>query len=110
MKKDFFKLINNTVFGKNIENVRKHRNIKLAITEKRNYLISKTNYHTTKFFTENLLAVEIEETQIHRNKPVYLGMSVVELSKTVMYKFCYDYVKYYEIGKVNKLWIGQTIA
>ena len=96
-------MINNTVFGKNIENVRKHRNIKLAITEKRNYLISKTNYHTTKFFTENLLAVEIEETQIHRNKPVYLGMSVVELSKTVMYKFCYDYVEYYEIGKVNKL-------
>ena len=86
MKKDFFKLINNTVFGKNIENVRKHRNIKLATTEKRNYLISKTNYHTTKFFTENLLAAEIEETQIRRNKPVYLGMSIVELSKTVMYK------------------------
>ena len=58
-EKDFFKLMNNAVFGKTMENVRKHRNVKLGITESRkNYLESEPNYHTSKFFTENLLAIE----------------------------------------------------
>ena len=56
---DFLKLINNAVFGKTMENVRKHRAIKLVTTEERtNYLVSEPNYHTTKFFTEHLLAIE----------------------------------------------------
>ena len=64
-EKDFFKLMNNAVFGKTIENVRKHRDIKLATTErKRNYLVSEPNYHTTTFFTENLLTIEIKKTEI----------------------------------------------
>ena len=57
------------------------------------YLVSKPNYHTTKFFKENLLAIEMEKTKILMNKPVYLGLSILELSKMLMYKFCYDYVK-----------------
>ena len=61
-EKDFFKLMNNAVFGKTMENVRKHRNIKLVTTERRrNYLVSEPNYHTTKFFTENLLATEMKK-------------------------------------------------
>ena len=59
---DLFKLMNTAVFGKTMENVRKYRNIKLVITEKRrNYLVSEPNYHTTKFFTENLLAIEMKK-------------------------------------------------
>ena len=86
--------MNNAVFGKTMENVRKHRDIKLVTTERRrNYLVSEPNYHTTKFFTENLLAIEMRKTQILMNKPVYLGLSILDLSKTVMYEFWYDYVK-----------------
>ena len=62
-EKDFFKLMNNAVFGKTMENVRKHRDIKLVTTERRrNYLVSEPNYHTTKFFTENLIAIEMKKT------------------------------------------------
>ena len=93
-EKDFFKLMNNAVFGKTMQSVRKHRNIKLVATErKRSYLVSEPNYHTTKFFTENLSAIEMKKTQITMNKPVYLDLSILDLSKTVMYEFRYDYVK-----------------
>ena len=65
-EKDFFKLMNKAVFGKNMENVRKYRDIKLVRTERRrNYLVSEPNYHTTKFFTENLLAIEIKSSNIN---------------------------------------------
>ena len=67
--------MNNAVFGKIMDNVRKHRDIKLVTTEKgRNYLESEQNYHTIKFFTENLLTIEMRKTQIVMNKPVYLGL------------------------------------
>ena len=92
--KDFFKLMNNAVFRKTKENVRKHRDIKLVTKErKRNYLVSEPNYHTTKCFTENLLAIEMRKTQILMNNLVYLGLSILDLSKTVTYGFWYDYVK-----------------
>ena len=75
-------------FGETMEYVRRHRNIKLVTAErKRNYLVSDSNYHTTKIFTENLLAIEMRKTQILMNKPVYLGLSIPELSKTIMYEF-----------------------
>ena len=62
LEKDFFKLINNPVFGKTIDNARKHRDLKLVTTERRrNYVESELNYHTTKFFTENLLVVEMKK-------------------------------------------------
>ena len=74
--------MNNAVFGKTMENVRKHRGIKLVTTERRrNYLVSEPNYHTTKFFTENLLATEIKKTEITTNKPVYLALLILDLSK-----------------------------
>ena len=79
---------------KTMENVRKHKNIELVTTERRRkYLVSEPNYHSTKFFTENLLAIEMRKTQIVMNKPVYLGLSILDLNKTVMYEFWYDYVK-----------------
>ena len=86
--------MNNAVFAKTIENMKKHRNIELITTKRRgNYLVSEPNYHNTKFFTENLLAIEMRKTQILMNKPVYLGLSILDLSKTVMNEFWYDYVK-----------------
>ena len=63
-------------------------------TERRkSYLVTETNYHTTKIFTEALLAIEMRKTQILINKPVYIGLSMLDLIKTVMYKFWYNYVK-----------------
>ena len=80
----------NAVFSKTMENVRKHRDIKLVTTERRrNYLVSEPNYHTTKLFTEYLLAKVMKKTEILMNNPVCLGISILELSKTLMYKFCY---------------------
>ena len=86
--------MNNAVFRKTMENVRKHRDIKLVITDKRrNQLLSEPNYHTTKWFSENLLAIEMKKTKVKMNKPVYLGLSILEISKTLMYEFWYDYIK-----------------
>ena len=86
--------MNNSVFGKAMENVRKHKGIKLVTTERRrNYLILQPNYHTTKFFTEHLLAIEMEKTQILVNKPAHIGLSILDLSKTAVYEIWYDYIK-----------------
>ena len=93
-EKDFFKLMNNSVFGKTMENVRKHRDIKLVTTDKRrNQLVSEPNYHTTKWFSEDLLAIEMKKIKVKMNKPVYLGLSILEISKTLVYEFWYDYIK-----------------
>ena len=87
-EKDFFKLINNSVFGKTMENVRKHRDIKLVTTEgKRCKLVSEPNYHTTKHFSNNLLATEMKKTKAKTNKPIYLGMSILDISKTLKCEF-----------------------
>ena len=93
-EKDFFKLMNNAVFGKTMENVRKRRDIKLVtIDKRRNQLVSEPNYHTTKWFSENLLAIEMKKTNVKMNNPVYLGLSILEISKALMYEFWYDYMK-----------------
>ena len=92
--KDFSKLMNNSVFGKTMENVRKHRDIKLVTTNKRrNQLASETNYHATKYFSEKLMAIEIKKTNVKMNKPIYLRMSILDINKTLMYEFWYDYIK-----------------
>ena len=71
-EKDFFKLMNNAVFGKTMENVRKRRNVKLVTIErKKKKLVSDPKHPTAKFITENLLAIEMRKTQILMNKPVY---------------------------------------
>ena len=86
--------MNNAVFGKTMEYVRNHRDIKLVTTERRrNDLVSDPNYHITKFFTKNLLAIEMKKTEILMNKSVCLQLSILELSKILIYKFWYDYVK-----------------
>ena len=93
-EKDFFKLMNNALFGKTMENVRKHKDIKLVTTDKRrNRLVSEPNYHKTKWFSENLLAIEMKKTKVKMNKPIYLGLSILEISKILMYKFWYDYMQ-----------------
>ena len=70
--------MNNSVFGKPIENVRKHRDIKLVTTNRRiNQLLSEPNYHTTKWFSEKLLATEMKKTKVKMNKPIYLGLPIL---------------------------------
>ena len=93
-EKDFFKLMNNAVFGKTMENVRKHRHIKLVKTDKkRNKLVSEPNYHTMKLTDDNLAIIEMRKVKAKMNKPIYLGLSILDISKITMYEFCYDYVK-----------------
>ena len=93
-EKYFSKLMNISVFGKTMENVRKHRDIKLITTDKRrNQLVSEPNYHTTKWFAEDLLATEMKKTKVKMNKPVYLGWSILDIRKTLIYEFWYDYIE-----------------
>ena len=83
--------MNDAVFWETMENLRKHWDIKSVTTErKRNYLVWEPNYDTTTFFTENLLATEMKESEILINKTVYLGLSTIELSNILTYEFCYD--------------------
>ena len=92
--KDFFKLMNNAVFGNTMENIRKHRDIKLVTTDKkRNKLVSEPNYHTTNYISEDLSIIEMNKTKVKMNKPIYLGLSILEISKLLMYEFWYDYMK-----------------
>ena len=94
LEKDFFELMNNVVFGKTMEDDRKHSDIKLVTTERRrNCLVSEPNYQATKFFTENLLAIELKKTEIPMNKLVHLGLSIVELSKILKTKLCKNHLK-----------------
>ena len=80
-EKDFFKLINNAVFGKAMKNVRKHRDIKLVTTDKkRSKLVSEPNYHTINYISENLSIIEMRRTKVKMNKPIYLGLSILEIS------------------------------
>ena len=87
--KDLFKLMNNSVFGKTMENIRKHRDIKLE----RSKLISEPNYHTINLISEYLSIIEMKKTKVKMNEPIYLGLSILEISKTLMYEFWYDYMK-----------------
>ena len=81
-EKDFYKLMNNASFGKTMGNVRKHKIIKLVNNDKkRNKLVSEPNYHTTKWSSENLLAIEMKKTSFKMNKPIYLGLAILSLSK-----------------------------
>ena len=93
-EKDFYKLMNNAVFGKTMENIRKHRDIKLVTTDKkRSKLVSEPNYHTMNYISEDLSIIETKKTKIKMNKPIYLGLSILDISKTLMYKFWYDFMK-----------------
>ena len=93
-EKDFFKLMNNSVFGKTMENIRNRVNVKLVNTEEKfKKLSAKPNYKGCKIFNENLISVHMKKTSLTMNKPVYLGMCILDLSKTIMYDFHYNYIK-----------------
>ena len=93
-EKDFMKLMNNSVFGKTSENVINHRDIRLVTSDKRGRrLVLEPNYHSHKNFPEHLMAIEMKKTKVKMNKPLYLGMSTLDISKTLMYEFWYDYIK-----------------
>ena len=86
--------MNNAVFGKTMENIRKHRDIKLVTTgKKRNKLVSEPNCHTMDYISEDLSIIEMNKTKAKMNKPIYLGLSTLEISKLSMYEFWYDYMK-----------------
>ena len=93
-EKGLFKLMNNAVFGKTMENIRKHRDIKLVTTnKKRNKLVSEPYYHTINYISEDLSIIEMNKTKVKMNKPIYLGLSILDISKILMYEFWYDYMK-----------------
>ena len=93
-EKDLFKLMNNSVFGKTMENIRKHRDIKLVTTDKeRSKLVSEPNYHTINLISEDSSIIEMKKSKVKMNKPIYLGLSILEISKTLMYEFWDDYMK-----------------
>ena len=94
-EKDFFKLMNNSVFGKTMENIRNRVNVKLVNTkEKLKKLVAKPNLKSPpKIFSENLVSVHLKKTSLTMDKPVYLGMCILDLSKTIMYDFHYNYIK-----------------
>ena len=93
-EKGFYKLMNNAVFGKTMENVRKHRDIKLVTTnKKRSKLVSEPNYHTMNYISKDLSIIEMKKTKIKMNKPIYLGLSILDISKILIYEFWYDYMK-----------------
>nr|XP_047129328.1 uncharacterized protein LOC105843185 [Hydra vulgaris] len=93
-KKDFFKLMNNSVFGKTLENIENRVDVRLVTKrEEAIKLASKPNKESRTIFDENLIAIHMKRTKLVYNKPIYLGMCILDLSKTLMYKFHYDYIK-----------------
>ena len=92
-EKDLFKLMNNSVFGKTIENIRKHREIKLITTDKkRSKLVSEPNYHSINLISKDLSIIEMKKTKVKMNQ-LCLGLSILEISKILMYEFWYDYMR-----------------
>ena len=92
-EKDFFKLMNNSVFGKTTENIRKHRNIGLVTTEEKyRRMVMKPNFKSGVLFGENLMGCEMGKIKVVMNKLVYLCQAILDLSKIIMYEFHYDYM------------------
>ena len=93
-EKDPFKLMNNAVFGKTMENIRKHRDIKLVTTDKkRRKLVSEPNYHMINYISEDLSIIEMNKPKVKMNKPIYLRLSILDISKILMYELWYDHMK-----------------
>ena len=91
IEKDLFKLMNNAVFGKTMENIRKHRNIKLVTSDKeRKRLVSEPNYRMINYISEDLSIIEMNKTKVKMNKSIYLRLSILVISKILMYEFWYD--------------------
>ena len=92
--KDFFKLMNNAAFGKAMKNVRNHRDIKLVTSDKRRSIsVSEPNYHSSKCISKDLMIMELRKVEVKMTKPIYLGQAILDISKTLMYEFWYDYIE-----------------
>ena len=101
-EKDFFKLMNNSVFGKTIENIRKRQNIFLVDNRKTALNLSKRpNFERVTIFDKNLIAVHMKKTEIYFNKPVYVGQAILDLSKTLMFDFHYNYINQNMVQKLS---------
>ena len=93
-EKHFFKLMNNSVFGKTIENIRKRQNVNIIDNKKMAVkLTSKPNFERLTIFDENLVAVHMKKTEVYFNKPIYVGQAILDLSKTLMFDFHYNYIR-----------------
>ena len=93
-EKDFFKLMNNSVFGKTIENIRKRQNVNIIDNRKMAVkLSSKPNFERLTIFDENLVAVHMKKTEVYFGKPIYVGQAILDLSKTLMFDFHYNYIR-----------------
>ena len=93
-EKDFFKLMNNSVFGKTMENIRNRADIKLVNNKKQaKKLAANPSFNHYNIFSEDLVAIHMKKTRLVFNKPVYLGLCILDLSKTLMYDFHYNYNK-----------------
>ena len=107
-EKDFYKLMNNSVFGKTMENIRNRVDVKLVNTEEKlRKLVAKPNFRSRKIFSENLVSVHMKKTSLTMVKPVYLGMCILDLSKTIMFDFHYNYIKS-KYGDKAKLLFSDT--
>ena len=107
-EKDFFKLMNNSVFGKTIENIRKRQNVHLVDNRKKAIkLSSRPNFDRCTIFDENLIAIHMKKTEVYFNKPVYVGQAILDLSKTLMFDFHYNYIKN-KYGKKAQLLFTDT--
>ena len=94
LEKDFFKLMKNLVFGKTMDNVRNHRDIRVVTSDKRrSILASEPNYHSSKYISKDLMIMEIRKVEVKMNKPICLGQAILDISKTLMYEFWDDYIK-----------------
>lgn len=99
-EKDFFKLMNNSIFGKTMENIEKRVDVKLRTHWENHgkrkgveHLIAKPEFHSLSIFTENLVAIQLRKTKLYYNKPIFLGFCILDISKTLMYDFHYNYMK-----------------
>ena len=93
-EKDFFKVMNNSVFGKTIENIRKRQNVVLVDDRRKAAKLStKPNFDPATIFDQNLIAVHMKKTEVYFNKPIYVGQAILDLSKTLMSDFHYDYIR-----------------
>lgn len=107
-EKDFYKLMNNAVYGKTMENIRNRIDVRLVKNEQQaQKLVNKPNFETFKIFSENLIACHLKKTKLKFDKPIYVGMVILDISKTLMYDFHYNHIKK-KYGENSKLLFTDT--